>query len=251
MRSCRWSASSFALCLLAAACSSSTAAPGNTPDGSAASDAQGGDAGSAQGDTGATETGSASDGGVGGTGSLAGTYGTAPIEPIVAAYWIGLPGNANETGGGPFVYLFSGPVACADISAASGWVNQHPGRHAGHRAAHRHDDPRHPGAGGGARGSQRARGQLRRGGLDRRDARHLGQRDAHRVHEGLRGRRHGGRHVPRGQRQGDLSRRVVRHGTGVLGEAYGRGHGGSSRSCLCRSRYSCPSLKPSAAAVLP
>ena len=33
-----------------------------------------------------------------------------------------MPDNANETGGGPFVYLFSGPVACADISAASGWV---------------------------------------------------------------------------------------------------------------------------------
>jgi hypothetical protein len=49
-------------------------------------------------------------------------YGSASIEPIVAAYWIGMPDNANETGGGPFVYLFSGPLACADISAASGWV---------------------------------------------------------------------------------------------------------------------------------
>ena len=49
MRSHRWSASSFSLCLLAA-CSSSTAAPGNTPDASTATDAQGGDAGSAQAD---------------------------------------------------------------------------------------------------------------------------------------------------------------------------------------------------------
>ena len=128
MRPCLWSASSLSLLLLAAACSSGSAAPGNAPDGSAASDAQaGGDDGSAQGDAsatdaGATEASSASDGGVGGSGSLAGMYGTAPIAPIAAAYWIGMPDNANETGGGPFVYLFSGPVACSDISAASGWV---------------------------------------------------------------------------------------------------------------------------------
>jgi hypothetical protein len=44
----------------------------------------------------------------------------------VAAYWIGTPDNAAETGGGPFVYLFSGPVTCADISAASGWVTTIP-----------------------------------------------------------------------------------------------------------------------------
>jgi hypothetical protein len=128
MRSSLWSASSVSLCLLAAACSSSTAAPGNTPDGSPSNDAQVGDGSSADGagDTGATEAGSASDGGVGGSGSLAGMYGNAAIAPIVAAYWIGMPDNANETGGGPFVYLFSGPVACADISAASGWVTSIP-----------------------------------------------------------------------------------------------------------------------------
>ena len=132
MRSCRWSASSFSLCLFCAACSSGSTAPGNTPDGSAASDANGGVDGSSQGDSGAqgesggSEASSASDGGVGGGGSLTGTYGSTPIAPIVAAYWIGTPDNASETGGGPFVYLFSGPVACSDISAASGWVTTIP-----------------------------------------------------------------------------------------------------------------------------
>ncbi len=70
--------------------------------------------------------GAVADGGATGSGSLSGTYGGDPIKPIVAAYWIGVPDNAAETGGGPFVYLFSGPVACADISAASGWVTTIP-----------------------------------------------------------------------------------------------------------------------------
>src|ERR1019366_7991240 len=69
MRSHRWSASSFSLCLLAAR-SSSTAAPGNTPDASTATDAQGGDAGSAQADASATQGGSAGEGGEGGSGGL-------------------------------------------------------------------------------------------------------------------------------------------------------------------------------------
>jgi hypothetical protein len=49
-------------------------------------------------------------------------YGSASIQPIMSGLWIGQPGNPAETGGGPFVYLFSGPVTCANISAASGWL---------------------------------------------------------------------------------------------------------------------------------
>ena len=32
------------------------------------------------------------------------TYGTTTILPVEAAYWIGSPGNAGESNGGPFVY---------------------------------------------------------------------------------------------------------------------------------------------------
>jgi hypothetical protein len=85
-----------ALCFTAAACSSSTAA--STP-------VSNGDAG-----------------GVAGSGSLTGTYGTDAIKPIVAAYWIGKPGDPAESGGGPFIYLFSEPVTCDAISKGSGWA---------------------------------------------------------------------------------------------------------------------------------
>lgn len=60
-------------------------------------------------------------------GGIEGMYGTAPIKPIVAGLWIGMaPFNGAETGGGPFVYLFSGPIKCADISKMSGWQNTLP-----------------------------------------------------------------------------------------------------------------------------
>ena len=59
---------------------------------------------------------------VAGSGSLTGTYGTDAIKPIVAAYWVGQPGDQSESGGGPFVYLFSTSVTCNDISKASGWA---------------------------------------------------------------------------------------------------------------------------------
>ncbi len=61
-------------------------------------------------------------GGVGGTGTVTGAYGTDAIKPIVAAYWIGMPGDQGESGGGPFVYLFSTNVSCNDVSKASGWA---------------------------------------------------------------------------------------------------------------------------------
>lgn len=61
-------------------------------------------------------------GGVGGNAALTGTYGTDAIKPVVAAYWIGQPSSADESGGGPFLYLFSTPVSCSDISKASGWA---------------------------------------------------------------------------------------------------------------------------------
>jgi hypothetical protein len=58
--------------------------------------------------------------------NITGMYGTEPIKPIVAAFWIGMPGNPSESGGGPFIYLFSGPVSCADLSQGSGWVTKIP-----------------------------------------------------------------------------------------------------------------------------
>jgi len=112
----------LSLCVLAA-CSSSSGSASPTLD--AGSDASGSaDTGSSGGHDAAASDASegGSDAAAMGSGSLTGTYGSGPIEPIVAAYWIGIPDDANETGGGPFVYLFSGPVTCADISGASGWV---------------------------------------------------------------------------------------------------------------------------------
>lgn len=61
-------------------------------------------------------------GGVGGTGSVTGSYGSDAIKPVVAAYWIGKPGDPTESAGGPFVYLFSSPVTCEEISKGSGWA---------------------------------------------------------------------------------------------------------------------------------
>lgn len=85
------------VCMAATACSSSTAA---TPDTTKLN----GDAG-----------------GAGGSGSLTGTYGAEAIKPVVAAYWVGQPADPSESGGGPFVYLFSTAVTCDDLSK-DGWV---------------------------------------------------------------------------------------------------------------------------------
>ncbi len=57
---------------------------------------------------------------------ISGTYGTAAILPIQSGLWIGTPDNANETGGGPFVYLFSGPITCDQLSQGNGWLNTLP-----------------------------------------------------------------------------------------------------------------------------
>ncbi len=59
---------------------------------------------------------------VAGTSDLSGTYGTAAIVPIQAAYWIGTPGNPGESNGGPFLYLFGGPITCNDLSQGAGWL---------------------------------------------------------------------------------------------------------------------------------
>jgi hypothetical protein len=33
-----------------------------------------------------------------------------------------MPGDPNESAGGPFLYFFSTPVTCNDLSAGSGWL---------------------------------------------------------------------------------------------------------------------------------
>jgi hypothetical protein len=92
---------------------------GSTASGGVDSGADSGDGGNVS-DTGTVVDG-ASDGSVVAN-DISGLYGAAPIEPVMAAYWIGLPENGAETGGGPFIYLFSGPVTCGDISKGSGWL---------------------------------------------------------------------------------------------------------------------------------
>jgi hypothetical protein len=113
----------LSLCLLAACSSGSGSASPTVDAGSdASSSADTGSGGGHDAASGATDGASEAAAAAMGSGSLTGKYGTDPIAPIVAAYWIGIPDDPNETGGGPFVYLFSGPVTCADISGASGWV---------------------------------------------------------------------------------------------------------------------------------
>jgi hypothetical protein len=126
---------SLALSLLLAACSSSsgTAGPPVTTDAGAdggaevatTSDAGGSadvgtDTATTNDATGATETG-VDAGLASGSASLTGAYGTAAIKPVVSAYWIGMPGNPAESGGGPFIYLFSAAVSCDELSNGSGW----------------------------------------------------------------------------------------------------------------------------------
>jgi hypothetical protein len=108
---------SLTLCLAGCSSSSAGSSPG-TPDSGSTDGAGSGD--SATGGDSATDAGG-DGGGVGGSGSLTGTYGTDPIKPVAAAYWIGQPSNPAESGGGPFIYVFSGPVSCDDLSHGSGW----------------------------------------------------------------------------------------------------------------------------------
>jgi hypothetical protein len=112
---------SLAICVTACSSSISSSAPGANDagsDGGTVADAGSHDSGA--GDVAAEGGG---EGGVGtGSGSITGTYGTQTIAPIVAAYWIGKPGNPAESGGGPFIYLFSEAITCAELSQGSGWV---------------------------------------------------------------------------------------------------------------------------------
>ncbi|HEY8042005.1 MAG TPA: hypothetical protein VIF15_19515 [Polyangiaceae bacterium] len=108
---------SMSLALCVAGCSSSSSTPGPGDAGAEGADDGASEAGIGDGGDGATGDGAVDLGG----GSLTGTYGTQPIAPIVAAYWIGKPSNPAESGGGPFIYLFSTAVTCADLSKGSGW----------------------------------------------------------------------------------------------------------------------------------
>lgn len=91
--------SSVAVAVLAAACSSSSSKP--IPD-----------------DT-TSLNGTA--GGIGGTAMLMGEYGTEAIKPVLSALWIGIPGDASESAGGPFLYLFGAAVTCNQLSQANKW----------------------------------------------------------------------------------------------------------------------------------
>ncbi|MEP6862233.1 MAG: hypothetical protein ABJE66_16535 [Deltaproteobacteria bacterium] len=54
-----------------------------------------------------------------------GTFGSEPIAPIMAAYWVGQPVDPTESAGGPFINLLSSPVTCNDISV-TGWLSKIP-----------------------------------------------------------------------------------------------------------------------------
>ena len=112
---------SLSLASLAGCSSSSSGSATGAPDSGSADGAAASDGASAS-DGGAASD-SALDAGavIGGSGALTGTYGTDPVKPVVAAYWIGQPSAPAESAGGPFVYIFSGPVSCDDLSHGSGW----------------------------------------------------------------------------------------------------------------------------------
>jgi hypothetical protein len=113
--------------LLVAGCSSSTSGGslgGADADTSAdTGSAEGG--GGTDGGGGGTDSGGGTDGGSVGN-NITGTYGSDPIKPVMAGFWIGQPGNPAESGGGPFIYLFSGAVTCSDLSQGSGWLTSIP-----------------------------------------------------------------------------------------------------------------------------
>ncbi len=62
-----------------------------------------------------------SGGGAGGN-ALTGMYSDRVIMPVMSGLWIGKPAMPSEAAGGPFIYLFSGPVTCADISKMTKWL---------------------------------------------------------------------------------------------------------------------------------
>ncbi len=109
------SRASIALCLsLTMSCGSSANNNTSAPD--AGSDGASSDA--------VADTSSPADAS-GVTTNLTGMYGPDPIKPVINGYWIGAPANPNESGGGPFLYFFSGPVKCTDLSP-SGWLPKLP-----------------------------------------------------------------------------------------------------------------------------
>ena len=109
------------LLLDVAACGNSTQSNGGGGGGGSGGNEGGSSATS--GSSGGNEGGSSGggEGGAGG-GTLTGTFGTQTIKPMVSGIWIGMPSSPSEASFATFVYLFSQPVTCADISTAPGWI---------------------------------------------------------------------------------------------------------------------------------
>jgi hypothetical protein len=93
---------------------------GGSPPGAGGAGAGGTGSGGTAGDAGASETGPAA-----GANAITGMYGSVAIKPVMSGLWIGKPDDPGESGGGPFVVLFSAPVTCADI-AKDGWIAKIP-----------------------------------------------------------------------------------------------------------------------------
>jgi hypothetical protein len=107
--------------LAAAGCSSSSSTSAPNVDAGPADAGSGGDGASADdgGDAGAADAAPVAN-------DITGTYGSDAIKPVLAGFWIGAPDNPAESAGGPFIYLFSAPVTCADLSKGSGWLTTIP-----------------------------------------------------------------------------------------------------------------------------
>ena len=95
-------------------------AGGSTPATGGSGAGGGGGTAGAGGDAGAAET-----GGPPGANTITGMYGSVAIKPVMSGLWIGKPEDPGESGGGPFVVLFSAPVTCTDI-AQKGWIAKIP-----------------------------------------------------------------------------------------------------------------------------
>lgn len=106
-----------------------TAGAGGTASGGMGDGGASGSGGAGGGSVDAGAGSSGSDGGnadaaAGGGGiAITGSFtGMTPIPPLVTGLWIGKPKNPAESGGGPFVYLFTAGVTCQDISHGNGWL---------------------------------------------------------------------------------------------------------------------------------
>jgi hypothetical protein len=98
---------------------------GGTPGAGGSTPATGGSGGGAGTGGAAGDAGAAETGGPTGANTITGMYGSVAIKPVMSGLWIGKPEDPGESGGGPFVVLFSAPVTCADI-AQSGWIAKIP-----------------------------------------------------------------------------------------------------------------------------